>query len=82
MRASRFSTILLFTTAWATAGPLVAQEGGREDSSLRATVTLPSTESRVVHSEVLDRDLRVYVAFPPGYGTGATYPVLYALDAN
>ena len=47
-------------------------------------VSLPNTELRLIHSEVVDDDYQLYVALPSSYvsDTMKTYPVLYVVDAN
>jgi predicted alpha/beta superfamily hydrolase len=45
--------------------------------------TLPGTEVRTLHSELLDRDFELYVKLPWSYReTEGSYPVLFTLDAN
>ena len=43
----------------------------------------PGVEARDLYSRILDRDLQLYVKLPWSYdNSDATYPVLFALDAN
>jgi predicted alpha/beta superfamily hydrolase len=46
-------------------------------------VTIPNTELHVVHSNLMQRDYRIYIALPADYATSkVNYPVLYLLDAQ
>lgn len=41
------------------------------------------TETRILHSEIMNIDFELYIAFPFGYfRSDTTYPVLFSLDAN
>ena len=47
------------------------------------TVTIPSSEVRLLESNHVDQEFELSVALPPGYeGSDKRYPVLYALDSN
>ena len=49
---------------------------------MKSTVQ-PGVEVRELHSQLLDQDLQLYVKLPWYYDRAdATYPVLFALDAN
>lgn len=46
-------------------------------------VTQMSTESRTLHSDIIEEDFEIYVSLPYMYlNSDTTYPVLYVLDAN
>lgn len=47
-------------------------------------VTVPNTEMRSIHSEILDRHMNIYVKLPAAYykNPEKIYPVWYATDAN
>ena len=46
-------------------------------------VSLFSTETRILHSDIVDEDFELYISLPYGYSTSDTsYPVLFSLDAN
>ncbi|MDH3269067.1 MAG: hypothetical protein OEM46_09470, partial [Ignavibacteria bacterium] len=46
-------------------------------------VTLFSTETRKLHSDIVDQDFELYISLPYGYSISDTsYPVLFSLDAN
>ena len=46
-------------------------------------VTIPGTEVRSLHSEIVKQDYRLLVGLPGGYAESrASYPVLYLLDAQ
>lgn len=45
--------------------------------------TLFGTETRVLHSKIMNIDFELYIAFPFSYfRSDTTYPVLFSLDAN
>jgi predicted alpha/beta superfamily hydrolase len=45
--------------------------------------TIPGTEVRRIHSEVVGQDYALYIALPFGYGIeGQTYPVVYVLSGD
>ena len=45
--------------------------------------TIPGTEVRRVHSEVVGQDYALYIALPFGYGiVGQAYPVVYVLSGD
>lgn len=46
-------------------------------------VTISNTELHVLHSNLMQRDYRIYIALPADYATSkVNYPVLYLLDAQ
>jgi predicted alpha/beta superfamily hydrolase len=46
-------------------------------------VTLPGTETRRYHSEIIDQEFELYVSFPYKYfENDKHYPVIFCLDAN
>ncbi len=46
-------------------------------------VTLPGTERRSLHSDIVGQDYELYIKFPWNYGkSDTTYPVLFTTDAN
>ncbi|MBT8378140.1 MAG: hypothetical protein KJN64_02795 [Ignavibacteria bacterium] len=46
-------------------------------------VTFFSTETRLLHSDIIDEDFELYISLPYDYSVSDTsYPVLFALDAN
>ncbi|MFW5950838.1 MAG: alpha/beta hydrolase [Gemmatimonadota bacterium] len=46
-------------------------------------VTIPGTERRALHSEIVGDDFELYVKLPSSYGQGErAYPVLFVLDGN
>jgi uncharacterized protein len=47
-------------------------------------VTIPNTETRALHSEILNREMEIYIRFPAGYQTDLkkVYPCFYFTDAN
>ena len=46
-------------------------------------VSLFSTETRILHSEIVDEDFELYISLPYEYSISDTsYPVLFSLDAN
>jgi len=47
-------------------------------------VTIPNTELRTLHSNLMDVDFNLYIKLPAGYlpDTGQVYPVWYFTDAN
>jgi predicted alpha/beta superfamily hydrolase len=46
-------------------------------------VNLFSTETRILHSDIVDEDFELYISLPYDYSVSDTsYPVLFTLDAN
>jgi len=80
----RVATVVAIGVVAATCSP---GPKGPDDQSTRAALTPPAyvagTESRVMTSSKTGRPYQVSVALPRGYeASSASYPVLYALDAN
>lgn len=57
-----------------------AEGGGTASAGPRAFLT--DVESRVMEARGNSRSTQISVALPDGYGTEATWPVLYVTDAN
>jgi predicted alpha/beta superfamily hydrolase len=46
-------------------------------------VTLPNTEIRLIHSQIAQRDYKLFISLPADYAqTETNYPVIYLLDAQ
>jgi hypothetical protein len=64
----------------------ISQNIGGIDSSrtIYPEVTIPNTELRTLHSEIMNQDLNIYIKLPTSYYTTGEhiYPVWYFTDAN
>jgi uncharacterized protein len=59
----------------------ISRKSAVEESYLE--VTIPGTQFRAMHSELLDRDFEIFIKLPNDYYTsGHVYPVVYFTDGN
>jgi predicted alpha/beta superfamily hydrolase len=86
IRTGNFFIVLISVYLFSCSGLMgIAQSDTQIDSAKTEfpKVSIPYTELRTLHSEVMDQDFDLYIKLPWSYsGTDMTYPVLYALDAN
>ncbi len=83
---SKFTFLLSFTLILLLSISTTCAQESEEHNSLIQNypkVTLFGTESRILHSDIVDQEFELYISLPNGYANSdTTYPVLFSLDAN
>ncbi|MFC1475848.1 alpha/beta hydrolase [Candidatus Zixiibacteriota bacterium] len=87
MRSTVFSAIMVILAAlpFSNKNMVWAQAPKQPDSAITQfpEVTLFGSETRMLHSDIVNEDFEIYISYPLGPPASDTvYPVLYCLDAN